>query len=67
MLSLKKIVLSLFSLPDFHKHPGTFFERGRGNSLKQTYAEGDGVTCKMNRDEQGREVQKLEVSSEHTF
>ena len=26
-----------------------------------------GVTCKMNRDGQGRKVQKLEVSSEHTF
>ena len=32
MLSFFKKIF--FSLPDFHKHPETIFDRGWGNSLK---------------------------------
>ena len=53
MLSFKKIILSSLFTTDFHKDPGTFFERGWGNSLKRTYIEGEGVACKMNRDGPG--------------
>ena len=72
--------LSLFSLftawffiqNKCHKCCGTFFEDGGGgNLLKQMYVEGEGGgggTCKMDRNEQGREGgKKLEVSSKHTF
>ena len=36
-----------------HKGRETFFERGGGNSLKRTYVEEGGATCKTNRNEQG--------------
>ena len=57
---------SLFSLPDFHKHPRTFFQRGWGNSLKGTYVEGEGRLPEKLTGMDKRN-HKLEVSSETTF
>ena len=47
MLSLQKTNFyhsfhSLIFQSKTHSHPGTFFERGWGNSLKETYVEEEG-------------------------
>ena len=75
MLSLQKTNFyhsfhSLIFQSKIHSHPGTFFERGWGNSLKETYVEeegGGGLHVKWTRMNQGEQVKKLAVSSEHTF
>ena len=77
MLHLQKNYYCLsFHFPIFyseiHKHLGTFFERGMGNSLgtsSEYMLRGEEGTYKVNRDEQeGRRVgQKYEVSRERTF
>ena len=52
-----------------NKSRGTFFYRGKGhNSRKRTYTEGEGSTCKANRNKQlGVEGLKLWISRERTF
>ena len=69
MLSLQT-KLSLFSLltPPFFIRKITFFERGGGNSIKQTYVEEGGGACKTNRYQQGgRGCGKFDILSERTF
>ena len=56
MLSLQKNNYFLsFDSPIFqwkiHKQPETYFERGWGNSLKQTYVEEGEDTCKMSKED----------------
>ena len=58
IMHLLYFIYSLIFHSKIYKDPGTFFERGWGNSsLKRSYVEGgegEGVyTYKMNRDEQG--------------